>query len=473
MPTVLEEPPPNLSINAWTGADRDAEGALTAETKPWATREPPQSMQTLAARIPNPRDWKDPKIGWGLVMEHRPEFSAADNAALKGMPEAVRDLRKFRNGVVFGWSAEFGTDRLLRYLADNTTVDVPISDVVRGTADNALPRYILILGGPTKIPWLVQYTLNLCAAVGRLDLDEAGLQNYVSAVVNDWAETSPDVSKCVLWSVNRGGTDITALMKSTVASPLFDALRADEQIGANAQFLTDADATHARLRDALSNSTPGLIVTTSHGRTGPLNDPAAMRRDLGLLVDRANATLPCADLLNAWQPNGAIWYAHACCSAGSDTGSVFAGLFGTSALARTLDGIGKLGAQSAPLPLALLGAKKPLRAFIGHVEPTFDWTLAGADMKQALTASIISALYDNLFEENPMTVGAAFADYFLQVGNLFNQQSNALLDLQNFKPGAERKALRCRLGALDRRSLVIHGDPAVALPKLPPLARPA
>jgi hypothetical protein len=72
-----------------------------------------------------------------------------------------------------------------------------------------------------------------------------------------------------------------------------------------------------------------------------------------------------------------------------------------------------------------------------------------------------------------MTVGAAFADYFLQVGNLFNQQSNALLDLQNFKPGAERKALRCRLGALDRRSLVIHGDPAVALPKLPPLARPA
>jgi hypothetical protein len=33
------------------------------------------------------------------------------------------------------------------------------------------------------------------------------------------------------------------------------------------------------------------------------------------------------------------------------------------------------GARISPLPRALLGAEKPLRAFVGHVEPTFDWTL--------------------------------------------------------------------------------------------------
>jgi len=114
----------------------------------------------------------------------------------------------------------------------------------------------------------------------------------------------------------------------------------------------------------------------------------------------------------------------------------------------------------------LLGAKNPLRAFVGHVEPTFDWTLTTADMSQALTTSIVSALYKNLFEDNPVPVGSAFAEYYKQVGTLFNQQSNALAALGRFEPGAEQKALRCRLGALDRRSLVIHGDPAVAFPAL-------
>ena len=69
-------------------------------------------------------------------------------------------------------------------------------------------------------------------------------------------------------------------------------------------------------------------------------------------------------------------------------------------------------------------------------------------------------------DADPVPVGSAFAEYYKQVGTLFNQQSNALAALGRFEPGAEQKALRCRLGALDRRSLVIHGDPAVAFPAL-------
>lgn len=65
-----------------------------------------------------------------------------------------------------------------------------------------------------------------------------------------------------------------------------------------------------------------------------------------------------------------------------------------------------------------------------------------------------------------MPVGGAFGGYFVQVGHLFNQWWEARLSMQSFTPGAERKALRSQLGALDRRSLVIHGDPAVALPAL-------
>jgi hypothetical protein len=461
--------PAGVTINAWTDDAADSAGALAALTKPWTKIPAPKSMMTMAAEIPDMRDWAREEVGWGLVMAHRPDVSAADNLALAGMPDAIKDLVRFRRGVVLGWSPECGTKKLIGYLDDGTTKDVKIgSDIDRGRAPGALPRYLLILGGPAKIPWLVQYTLNLCAAVGRLDLEGIGLENYVAAVVSNWTETgtSLDVANCLLWSVNRGGTDITALMQATVASPVLKALQKDNEIGAKAQFRFDQDATHAELKKMLSTNKPALVVTTSHGRTGPLGDPATMRRDLGLPVDKDNTICVLSDLLDIWEPNGAVWYAHACCSAGCDTGSVFAELFKPTALSKTLERIGELGAQSAPLPLALLGAKKPLRAFIGHVEPTFDWTLISEDMAQPLTSSIKYALYTNLFEKNPMPVGGAFDRYYRQVGNLFNAQDMALTDLQHFVPGAERAALRARLGALDRRSLVIHGDPAVALPAL-------
>ena len=461
--------PAQVAINAWTDEAADSVGALAGVTKPWATVPAPKSMMTLAAEIPNIRDWANDEVGWGLVMAHRQDVSAADSAALVEMPEAIKELVKFRRGVVLGWSPECGTQRLIRYLADGTTKNVKIgADVDRGKASDALPQYLLILGGPVEIPWLVQYTLNLCAAVGRLDLKGIGLENYVAAVVSNWTKTGTplEVANCFLWSVNRGGTDITALMQATVASPVLEALQKDNQIGAKAQFRFDQDATHAELKKVLSANKPGLVVTTSHGRTGPLGDPATMQRDLGLPVDKDNTIFTPSDLLDVWEPNGAIWYAHACCSAGCDKGSVFADLFKPTPLSKTLERIGGLGAQSAPLPLALLGAKKPLRAFIGHVEPTFDWTLISVDMTQPLTASIKYALYNNLFEKNPMTVGGAFDRYFRQVGTLFNEQDTALTDLQHFVDGAERMALRARLGALDRRSLVIHGDPAVALPAL-------
>jgi AcrR family transcriptional regulator len=57
-----------------------------------------------------------------------------------------------------------------------------------------------------------------------------------------------------------------------------------------------------------------------------------------------------------------------------------------------LNGIAALGNRVAPLPTALLGAKKPARAFVGHVEPTFDWTLQNPDTNQILTDSIQKAL---------------------------------------------------------------------------------
>jgi hypothetical protein len=459
--------PDMLVSNAWPGNLDDARAPPGQDAADWAQRPELNVGQKLHAdEPPDMRNIQDKRVGWGLIMPHRPECSAAENAALEGMPPAVRDLVAFRNGVVFGWSQANGTAALTRYLSCNKTERVKIEDGERGIGRTALPRYLLILGGPKQIPWEVQYRLNSYAAVGRLDLSEIGLTRYVNALINDWSGSQIDVSKPLLWSVDTP-YDITELMAKTITSPLLERFKADAQIGCKARFLTKQDATHGRLGEALVQDRPGFIVTTSHGNTKLLPDQDATRRNLGLLVDGANASFPLDALLRAWQPDGAVWYAHACCSAGSDDGTAFIGLFDAKTkLAQDLEGVGKLGAQSAPLPVALLGAEKPLRAFIGHVEPTFDWSLNSAKTGTPLTASLMEALYNNLFAAKPMTVGGAFDPYFRHVGNLSTDLYLALKAIANLEEDAKSRAARCRVTMLDRRSMVIHGDPAVALPAL-------
>ncbi len=127
--------------------------------------------------------------------------------------------------------------------------------------------------------------------------------------------------------------------------------------------------------------------------------------------------------------------------------------------------MGALGAATAPLPTRLLGAKKPLRAFIGHVEPTFDWTLVAGDTGQFLTPPLIDAVYPRLYRKEP--VGLAFDDYYRGVGVLYGKLEDARKAIDRGTAGARDLATYYRLTASDRESLVILGDPTVVIPPLP------
>jgi hypothetical protein len=230
-------------------------------------------------------------------------------------------------------------------------------------------------------------------------------------------------------------------------------------------------ATAAALADALATHHPSLIVSTSHGMTGPLSNPAAMIDSLGLLVGVDGKLVSPLSLLEKWSPEGAVWYTHACCSAGSDSASRYAGLFDAgSDLERLLSGIaGTCGDRIAPLPLALLGAKKPLRAFIGHVEPTFDWTLRDPDTRQVLSHAIVRALFDRIFAQGAgrMTLGQALEEIYDEVGGFLAAHAQAVAAVNSEQPQAREKALYRQLVAMDRQQMVILGDPTVMLPPLP------
>ena len=131
---------------------------------------------------------------------------------------------------------------------------------------------------------------------------------------------------------------------------------------------------------------------------------------------------------------------------------------------QVLQGVAGLGAHIAPLPQALLGAEKPLRAFIGHVEPTFDWTLRQAKTGQFLTDPIIKAFYNNLFRSQP--IGLATRICYAPMSTAYASYDAALRAYDRGDTDARSIALYNQLVARDLQSMVILGDPTAALPPL-------
>jgi hypothetical protein len=413
-------------------------------------------------------DWRHGDIGWGLVLPENDQLTAAERATPTDCPEPIQQLWEDRDQApILRYDPTKGSviAALRRYYSDGAH-DPHLVGSPRGVGRGEIPRYLLIYGSPEKVPWRLQYALGHVAFTGRLDLTGSALENYVTALSNDWEHGNAEPDHAVVWATYHGAADITALMLGSIAGKVYEDLKGDNDIGVDGAVYikgsTDA-ATHEALRAALAEKQPGLIVTTSHGSTSPLDDVDMLRANLGLLVDNDGSLLNIDALLATWQPGGAIWYAHACCSAGAASESAYSGVLeaGTP-IDELLQGLTAAGDVTAPLPRALLGAAQPLRAFIGHVEPTFDWTLQSTTTKQILTTSTRKALYDRLYQ--PMPIGLALDEVHRQASQLFALHAAAVAQFGAEDTRGELLALR--LTASDRESLVTLGDPTATLPPL-------
>ena len=399
-------------------------------------------------------DWKS--AGWGLILPYRNNLSNKELASASDAPKPIQLLCEMRNNApIFRYRAD--TKEAVTHIRNYATrKSVPIENMNFGVKRDAIPFYLLIYGTPDEIPWRFQYQLNATHAVGRLDLTGRALQNYVRALINDWQSESADASKAIIWAAETDA--ITKLMGSAIARKVYRKLQHDRDY--RVQFISRDKATQDNLISALKGWKPGLVITTSHGSTSPWSNPRQMSRNLGLMIDQNKQTLDLKKL-SKWEPNGAIWYAHACCSAGSDQTSVYDGLFdGQTPNGQLLNAVTKLGAKVAPLPRALLGAPKPLRCFIGHVEPTFDWTIRPPEAGDDLTKPLVTALYNNLYSSKP--VGLAFRDFYrrlLALSALYDEMRARYNQHQD--TGAQM--VYSRLAAWDIKSTVILGDPALSL----------
>jgi hypothetical protein len=417
------------------------------------------------------RDWRNAEVGWGVVLPENESVPAPARSTADDAPLAIQELVASRGPAPVLRYRPAGLDGYLRrYAPDGSYKDFSLVGSKPGVAQDRLPRYLLIVAGPEAIPWQFQYAANLSHYVGRLPLTGEALGTYVGALLSDWAGMDSDPRAPLVWSVNHGPADITSLMEGAISKKLTDLFASDPDGDLNrGTAVFGSDATVNRLALELAKLSPSLVVTTSHGMTGPLNDSAALVSRLGSPVDVNREVLESAALLSQWEPNGAIWYSHACCSAGSDAPSCYQDLLEVdSPVTQVLVAVASSsGARVAPLPEHLLGAAHPLRAFVGHVEPTFDYTLRDPSTGQPLTHTLCNALYNRLYAGSVRTpIAWALKRVFDDSAAMWGLWARAIQGVNRNEPGARASALYRQLTALDRQHTVILGDPAVSLPAI-------
>lgn len=459
--------PDSLRTNAWTG-QKVVAGTVGDETRIWLFRDridpPPQHLLPDAA--PDERNWADPRVGWGLVVRDDPDIPPETKARGGDAPLVVRQLIEARgNSPVLRWDPDLPLGTLRCYRRDGADELLQIANLHYGTGPGAIPKYLLLLGAPGRLPWSLQYELQASHFVGRLALTDDGLDHYVTALIDEWAGAATEALNTVVWAVDQGVDDITALMRDVIAKPVHDRFSADSDLGAGCRFVDGRaeTATAEKLLEALEAAHPSLIVTTSHGMTGPLDDPGLMSAALGLPVDQDDVPVSVSDLLGPAMPGGAIWYAHACCSAGGDAATAYGGLLPDGGeVEQLLQAVAALGARVAPMPEKLLGSANPVRAFIGHVEPTFDWSVKSPVAGKPLTKAIETTLYNGLFAGEP--VGMALKSCRDVAGSLGSTVAEARRRYGRRDSSLNAEALACRLMWADWRSLVLLGDPTVKIP---------
>jgi hypothetical protein len=463
MPGPPVDPAVSIGIDAYTGTDA-VSGTFAGNVKPWALTRPSYGEKTQRPGEIDEADWTNPALGWGVVLREPPGLTPKQLATAADAPAPIQALVAARGGKVIRYreGSEFSAWTLRDYAGGGDLLNAASPE---GMGPKQLPKYLLIYGTPKDVPWNVQLFLNPVRHVGRLDLEGDALANYVSALMGEWKDSAVSYTRPVVWAVDHHSGDITTLMRDTVAKPLNDVLD-DGEIAPTFVDGSTSSATGAALLDALAANKPAFVVTSSHGMTGPLDDLGAMAADLGVLVDQDHQRVTPASIVERWDPDGAIWFAQACCSAGANSPTEYAGLFEAgTALEQVLSGIAKVGPTTSPLPRALLGAKKPLRAFIGHVEPTFDWTLSFPPNRQALTSDLTKCLYQRLCIGQP--VGLAMSDYYPSIATLLltyvseRQKYEALVGAAA-KPSLDM-LVYSRVTAHDRASTVILGDPTAAM----------
>lgn len=329
-----------------------------------------------------------------------------------------------------------------------------------------VPYYVLLVGGPDRIPFDFQFLLDIDYAVGRLAFDHPeDYARYAEQVVRyETADAVAGRKEVVYWAPRHDFDPATELSHDALVTPLYRGLpdtpapAVRRQFGARG-YLGDA-ATRTQLLEVLHGPPPAVLFTASHGVGGwPVGD-ARQRPDQGGLLGQewsAFGEIARTDYLTgadvgAADLGGLIAFCFACYGAGTPRYDSF--------LSDPAAGPSPIAPEPfvAALPQRLLASGA--LAVVGHVDRGWGYSI------RSVAAGPQIGAFRNLLLR--LLIGQPVGHATLDLNQRFATASASLLGLLDpSRPEARQPADPQLVGAWiernDAQSYVVLGDPAVRI----------
>jgi hypothetical protein len=337
-----------------------------------------------------------------------------------------------------------------------------------GALSTNAPHYILIVGGPDRVPFHFQAVLATAASVGRLAFEKIeALEAYVEKVLR--LESSSEGSterQALMFATDRGTPDPTYYSRRYMAEPIAQHLG---QLGVPVRSLYAADATSTNLLEALTSRRFALIYTATHGAVRPRTEIAIQRDVNGAIVCTAEPGATEQSLLAARDvpaddvpvAEGAIVFEFACFGAGTPVESDYAHWLGRALPVGGEDFV-------AALPSRLLAHPRGPIAFIGHVD--LAWLDAFDDPDDPDIATLwhprlnpFLTAVKTFLDPQPVGLGMAAINKRFNLGNAglataFDRQQRGKLPEG---PTDRQRLVRAFIARSDAQNYLVLGDPAV------------
>lgn len=336
-----------------------------------------------------------------------------------------------------------------------------------------VPYYLLIVGSPQRIPFSVQYQLDVDYAVGRIHFETVEeYANYARSVVA--AETGGLTlpREVAFVGVAHPKDPITQASRHYLVGPLADWAEGGRGVpGWKVSRYFDADASKANVAQLFGGPrTPALIFTASHGLGGsPKGDPLQMRRQGALVLqDHPGCEQPITedhyfsgdDLQSDARVHGLIAFNFACYSAGTPQYNDY------ERRDQKREAIADQ-AFVAHLPRKLLGhAKGGALATIGHVERAWGHSFLGRTGANGASESQLAVFKSALYSlMKGLPVGMA-VEYFNQRHGALSCSLHAQLEALKYDEAEvdDKEITSIWTAKNDARAYAVTGDPAVRLP---------
>lgn len=330
-----------------------------------------------------------------------------------------------------------------------------------------VPYYVLLIGGPTLMPYEFQYQLDVQFAVGRLDFDTIDeYATYANAVVA--AETGQQqlARTATFFSVTNTGDSATTSTDQFLVKPLVDALTPSAPQWAINTY-RGREANRRQLSALLGGAQkPAVLFTASHGVEFPLGDPRQERQQGALLCDewpgreqwktslREEFYFAGDHLADAADPSGMIAFHFACYGGGTPQYYDFARPSAAGDAQRQAIAERPFVAH---LPKKLLGHPKGgALAVVSHVDRA--WSYSYQRGKTTQTAVFEDAL-KILFAGQPL--GWALEHFNSRYAELSADLSDAINRMGWGAPLQAYELATLWTENHDARNYIVLGDPAV------------